>query len=149
MWVFCSGYSDFSTGEVLEDGEVVVLSGATGEVVVRTTVTGVLGAASLGQDAAFSATQQEMAVVVGTEVLRFDTRTNMLVARFEVSGAAIAAVAYSEPEGRIYLGRPDPDNPFSAAGFVSIHEYDGTEVGRFDAGVVPASIAFTSGIIER
>ena len=149
VWVFCSGYSDFSTGEVLEDGEVVVLSGATGEVVVRTTVTGVLGAASLGQDAAFSATQQEMAVVVGTEVLRFDTRTNMLVARFEVSGAAIAAVAYSEPEGRIYLGRPDPDNPFSAAGFVSIHEYDGTEVGRFDAGVVPASIAFTSGIIER
>ncbi|NNF57729.1 MAG: hypothetical protein HKN04_05760 [Rhodothermaceae bacterium] len=148
VWVFCSGTSDFNTGEVIDDGAVVVLNGATGAEVARMPVTGVLGAASLGQDAAFSATHHEMAVVVGAEVLRFDTRSNTLLQGFEVSGAPISAVAYSETEGRLYLGRLDPTNPFAAAGFVSVHSLGGTEVDRLEAGIAPASIAFTSGTIE-
>ena len=144
VWVFCTGYSDFPSGEIVEDGAVVVLDGATGEEQARIEVEGLLGAASLGQDAFYSADRQEVFAILGQEILRFDTRTNTLAARVTVDGPPISAVGYDDGRDQLYLGRLDAANAFSAAGFVTIHDRDGAEVGRFDAGVVPGSITFLS-----
>ena len=143
VWVFCTGRSDFTTGQVEVNGEVVVLDGGSGEVVARFPVDGMLGTSALGQDAAFSASRDEAFVAKGAGYLRFDTAENALVGTIAVPGAALSAVAVDDATGRLYLGRLDPDSPFAADGFVSIHDpATGVEMGRFAAGVIPGAIAF-------
>lgn len=134
VWVFCAGSPE-------DDGEIVVLDGASGDEVARLAVGGRVLTAGPGQDAFFAADAQEMYVVKDeTTVLRFDTAANALLGELGLGGAPIGAVAYDARTERLYVGRADPDNPYTAAGAVTIHDRAGAEVGRFDAGVLPSHI---------
>lgn len=147
VWVICTGARDFTTGAVTAPGEVVVLDAATGAVRQRTAFPGeTLGSATFGQDGTVTASldRPEIYVITETGVARFDTRTNTRTARIVVSGAPIGAVAYDVAEDRLYLGRPDAASPYTVDGVVTIHDREGTEVGRFGAGIAPASMAFVS-----
>ena len=145
VWAFCTGRTiydaDFNVvGRT--NGEVVVLNGTSGQIVTRIPLTAQLGTSALGQDAAFSAATDEAYAVVGAGLLRFDTSTNTLAGRIEVAGTDIAAVAYDDATDRLYLGRLAATSPYSADGFVSVHDRAGIEVARFAAGVIPGAIAF-------
>jgi hypothetical protein len=145
VWVFCTGQTlydaDFNViGRT--NGQAVVLDGASGTIVARIALDAQLGTSALGQDAAFSAANDEAYAVVGAGLVRFDTETNTLSGRVGVGGADISAVAYDDATDRLYLGRLDPARPFAADGFVSVHDRAGTEVGRYVAGVIPGAIAF-------
>lgn len=143
VWVFCTGRFDFSTGAVAANGEVVVLNGSTAAVVARFPVEGTLGTSALGQDAAFSASRNEVFVAHAGGLLRFDTATNAPAGRLDMSGAEISAVAFDDATGRLVLGRMSATNPYAADGFVSFHDPStGAETGRFEAGVIPSAVAF-------
>lgn len=143
VWVVCTGRSDFTTGEVEVDGEVVVVNGLSGAVVARFPVEGLLGTAAIGQDAAFSASRDELFVAFGDALLRFDTAANTLAGTVPVAGGGLSAVAFDDASGRLYLGRQDPATPYAADGFVSVHDpATGAETARFGAGVIPGAIAF-------
>lgn len=147
VWVFCTGATDFSTGAVIANGEAVVLNGQTGAVVARIALTGTLGTASLGQDASYNAVNREIYVVQGQSALRFDTRTNALAATVGLGPEPVGGIAYDAlgADGpRFYVARLDAQNPYTAAGFVSVHDRSGARVGVFPAGVVPSAIAVLS-----
>ena len=147
VWVFCTGRTIYDGGFNVvgqTNGEAVVLNGATGAVVTRIPLDTPLGTQALGQDAAYSAAREEITVVVGDGIVRFDTRTNTRGATIAVGGPEIAAVAYDDATDRLYLGRLNAQNPYSGDGFVSIHARSGAEVGRFTAGVIPGALAFRS-----
>lgn len=141
--VVCTGATDFDTNETT-NGAVVVLDGASGDIVTRVALPTPVGTASVGQDAQYAAGTEEVHIVydAGRTIYRFDTASNALTATLDVGGAQINAVAYDALGGALYVGRLDPDAPFTARGSVTIHDRDGTETGRFDAGVVPSHIAF-------
>ena len=143
VWAVCPGASDFATGEVATPGQVVVLDGETGTVRARYSDGGLLGSATFGVDGAVptSTTVREVYVIARGAVLRFDSRTNELAARIEVPGAPIGAVAYDAVDDRLYLARPDADNPYTADGVVTVHDRTGAETGRFRAGIAPSALA--------
>ena len=140
---FCTGATDFTTG-ASTNGQLVVLEGATGEVVGRVELPTPLGTASSGQlaDYADEAEEAYAAYSEGRTVYRFDTATNTLDATLDVGGAPVNAVAYDAVGERLYLGRLDAANPYTSEGVVTLHERGGAEIGRFDAGVVPSHVAF-------
>ncbi len=146
----CTGQTTFDAeGNVVgqTNGAFVVLGGAGGDVVARANLPTPLGTASLGQDASDAPEAEEVVAVYsdGRTVYRFDTATNTLAATLDVGGAAINAVAYDALSGALYVGRLDPDTPFTAEGTVTIHDRDGALVGSFRAGVVPSHITFLRG----
>ncbi|HEX8385274.1 MAG TPA: hypothetical protein VF576_03765 [Rubricoccaceae bacterium] len=145
VWVFCTGRTIYDAEFNVvgrTNGQAVVLDGATGAIVTRIALDAQLGTSALGQDAAFSAANDEAYAVVGSGLVRFDTDTNTLAGRIEIGGADIGAVAYDDATDRLYLGRLDPTSPYAADGFVSVHDRAGVEVSRFAAGVIPGGIAF-------
>ena len=124
-------------------GEVVILDAATGTVEGRLDLGASVGTAGGGQVADYSATAELLHVLdsaTGT-VYRVDTATNALAGQFTVGGSGLNAVGYDARDGRLYLGQADPDSPYTAPGFVSIHDATGVEVGRFGAGVLPTHVA--------
>lgn len=140
VWVFCNGAAAF--GEKPEvPGEVVVLAPATGEVVTRIAVDGLIDTAGPGQDAFSAGASGVFAVRDQDTILRFDWSTNTLAATIPVDGDPIGAVAYDLFYDRLYVGRANPDNLYTARGSVTIHAADGEEIGRFEAGVLPAALA--------
>lgn len=136
VWVFCAGSDE-------AEGAVVVLAGASGEEVARFDVGGRILTAGPGQDAFFSSgTREIFAVKDEASVLRFDADANTFAGEIDLGeGAPIGALAYDAAAERLYVGRADPDNPYTAAGSVTIHARSGEEVGRFAAGVLPSHIA--------
>ena len=143
VWVFCTGRFDFTTGTVEVNGEVMVLNGATAAVVARFPVEGTLGTSALGQDAAFSASRNEVFVAHGGGLLRFNTATNAPAGHLDVPGDEVSAVAFDDATGRLVLGRMNATNPYAADGFVSFHDPStGAETSRFEAGVIPSAVAF-------
>lgn len=146
VWVVCNGATQYDENwDVVgrTNGEVVVIDGNSAAIVARIPLDAQAGTSALGQDAAISRANDEIYVVQGTALLRFDTRTNALVGAVPVGGEAeIGAVAYDDGADRIYLGRLNAASPFAADGVVTVHDRTGAEVGRFEAGVIPASIAF-------
>ena len=53
----------------------------------------------------------------------------------------ISAVGAAGGFRYLYLGRPDPDNPFSADGTITVHDYDdGTLLATYPAGIYPVQI---------
>lgn len=145
VWVVCNGGTQYDENWNVvgqSDGEVVVIDGNSAAIVDRIPLDAPAGTASLGQDAAISRANDEVYVVQGASLLRFDTRSNALVGTIPVSGEAeIGAVAYDDGADRLYLGRLNTASPYAADGFVTVHDRTGAEVSRFDAGVIPASIA--------
>ena len=53
----------------------------------------------------------------------------------------ISAVAVPVGTGRIVLGRPDPDAPFSADGVITVHDPDGSLLATYPAGIYPTHVA--------
>ncbi len=156
VWVVCTGRTTYDAqGNVtgFTSGAVRVLDGATGEERARLTLESQrIGAAALGQDVFFSPAADELYVVAGAvnapeegrQVLRFNTRTNALVARINLPAgtAPIGAVAYDARREQLYLGRVAG---YTVAGEVTIHNREGTLLSRFQAGIVPTAIAFREG----
>ena len=143
VWAFCVGNTiynaDFTQIIAQTNGAVVVLNGATGEVVTRLDLAFQVGAASLGQDAYYAASSGEIFLVHGTDLLVFDTATNTQQPPITLSGdESVGGVAYDAATQRFYAARI---TDFTTTGFVSIHSRDGQEVARFDAGIAPAHVA--------
>ena len=141
VWVICTGTRDFDTGEVT-GGAIVVFDGTSGEFRQQFLYDTVIGSSTNGTDAVLVG--DEVFVIGSGEVLRFDTRTNTLSDRIAIAGAPIGAIAYDAAAERIYLGRPDADNPYTVDGVVTIHDRTGTQVGQFGAGLAPSSFSFAS-----
>ncbi|MDX1545425.1 MAG: hypothetical protein R3247_00465 [Rhodothermales bacterium] len=142
LWVVCTGktvYNDDFT-EIIEQthGAVVVLDGATGAGVARFALGAQAGAASFGQDLFYAPASGDLFAVQGTGLLVFDAATNTAAGRIDLAGEApIGGVAYDAAAGRLYVARiPD----FTTAGFVTLHDRSGAEIGRFPAGVAPGHI---------
>lgn len=121
--------------------EFVVLDAATGLTKARVEAP---SAVSVGfaQEATYDATTETVFAVSGTDVLVFDTATNQFGPTVSVADErTISAIGFDPSAGRLILGRPDPDNPYSAAGAVTVHETDGTLVSEAAAGVYPTYVA--------
>ncbi len=140
VWVFCNGAAAFGD-DPETDGEVVVLEAATGEVVTRIEIDGRIDTAGPGQDAFGAGARGVFAVRDQDTVLRFDPLSNTLAETIPVAGDPIGGVAYDAFYDRLYLGRPDATNLYTARGSVTIHESDGEQVGQFEAGALPAALA--------
>ena len=155
VWAFCIGNTiynaDFTEIIAQTNGAVVVLNGATGEVVTRFDLDFQVGAASTGQDAYYAAASQEAFLLHGTDVLVFDTATNTRQETITLPGdESVGGLAYDVADERFYAARI---TGFTTAGFVSIHGRDGQEVGRFETGIAPAHVALlqdnTSTAVEQ
>lgn len=144
VFVVCTGrtiYDDQFNVIGETNGAVRVVEATSGDVVARFEVDGRLGTAGPGQDAFFAGDAELLFVVKdASSVLVFDTALTSLVREIgPFDGPSIGAVAYDEREGLLYVGR---NRGFAEAGVVTVHDQDGVETGRFDAGVAPAYIAF-------
>lgn len=144
VWVVCTGSDFYDTDFNLvgqTNGQVVVLDGATGAEVDRIAFPYQLGDISkVGQDLFYAPHVQEAYVWAAgpNQVLRFDTRTNTLVDSLQIdSPDTPSALAYDGTAERLYVGHT---TSFTTAGYVTIHDRTGTEVGRFEAGIAPVFI---------
>lgn len=144
VFVFCTGRTIYDEnfepiGET--DGAVRVLDGLTGGILERHEIDGRIGTDGPGQDAFHDEASRLIYVVRdASTVLVFDTDGNQPIREIgPFDGDPIGAVAYDGELERLYLGRVAG---FVEAGEVTIHGDDGSELGRFTAGVAPAYIAF-------
>ncbi len=155
VWVFCNGntvYNDDYT-DVLErtNGAVVILDGTTGAVKATLPLDSQVGASSAGQDVFFAYQNQEMFLVRGSEklILIFSTATNQYKETIALAGDEnVGAVAYDCGRYELYAARLDADNPYTEAGFVTIHSRDGAILRQFATGIAPAHFVVTSGTIQ-
>ena len=142
--VFCTGATQYDadfnvTGTT--DGAIRVLDGATGVLLERLDLDAQITSASLGQDAFYAPEAEEAyATLSDSTVLRFNTATNTADVRIgPLEGNPIGAIGYDAAAERLYLGR---FIDYTTAADVTIHDREGTEVGRFPAGIAPAYIDF-------
>ncbi|MFQ5568761.1 MAG: DUF5074 domain-containing protein [Rhodothermales bacterium] len=147
VWAFCNGntiYNDDFTEIIAQtNGAVVVLDGATGAVVTRFDLAFQVGTSALGQDTFYVASQERVFLIHGTDLLVFDTEGNAQEAPITLAGdEEMGGIAYDASVQRFYAARI---TGFTTAGFVSIHNESGDEVGRFDAGIAPAHLALSTG----
>jgi hypothetical protein len=144
LWVFCTGKTVYDGDyNVIErtNGAVVVLDGATADVVAAIPLDDQIGAASLGQDAFVDAAEDEAwAVRVDGALLRFDTAANALVGVVapEVPDGSLVGAVASEG-GHVYVGAVAPD--FVSAGQLVVLDRDGRRLASAAAGVIPAALA--------
>ena len=132
VWVFCNGktvYNDDFT-LVLErtNGAVVILDSSTGAIESTILLDSQAGAASAGQDVFYSAESQEAFLVRGNDklVLVFDTANNRYKEIISLAGdGTVGAIAYDADADELYAARLDADNPYTAAGTVTVHGRDG------------------------
>ena len=140
--VFCTGRAPSENSEGIP-GEVVTIDPSEGSVMGSTELSTQIASESLAQYVTYSAAAEEAhAILANSELLRFDTATNSVADRIDVSGAPVGAVAYSPSTQRLFVGRlAASGNPFSTPGTVTIHERDGTALDTLAAGVAPSHIA--------
>jgi len=148
VWVFCNGKtvwnSDYTAILEQTNGAVAILDGTTGAVKDTIALNFQVGAATAGQDAFYSPWGQEIFLVHNSEktVLAFSTATNEYKETIKLAGdEPIGAVAYNVFKNEFYAARLNADNPYTAAGFVSVHSRDGSLLRQFPAGIAPAHIA--------
>ncbi|MEM8600087.1 MAG: T9SS type A sorting domain-containing protein [Bacteroidota bacterium] len=121
--------------------EVVVLAAADGSEVERIAAPQPI-AVGFAQEATYEPLTNTLLGVVGGGVLIFDTERNVLSGSAVITGdAAISAVALDPVGEVVYAGRPDIDNPFSAAGTVTVHTVDGQQVASYPSGIYPTYAA--------
>lgn len=143
LWVVCTGRTvyDASYNVVGEEpGQVVVLDARTLALRTRLPAPTQLGATGPGRDAALGGGR--LYVAAGTTLRRYDVGTNRAdsTVALPTGGDPIGAVGV-DAAGALYLGRVPG---FDRAGSVTVHRADGTETGRFTAGVAPTDFAFLS-----
>ncbi|MEM1041617.1 MAG: T9SS type A sorting domain-containing protein [Bacteroidota bacterium] len=123
--------------------QVVVFDTAAGNVATTVTSTADLGSAfGLGQDAALlgSGDDERLLVVTATGLVPFDVDAytfGSAIAIADTDARPVGAVGYDAERDQYILGRPDPTNPFSAAGTVTTHSASGALLGTVAAGVFP------------
>ena len=157
--------SDEADGEVYAfcQDEVVVVTAATGTVAARIAAPDEvrpLGTGGLGEDAAqrspsFVEDSFLVMAAVGTGgVLTLDPSTNEVSVVPIAGERSISSIGVGTYYGGdfvldiLVLGRPDVENPFSAAGIVTTHAlFDGSLQSSVAAGVYPTSVA-TSNVIK-
>lgn len=124
-------------------GEAVVLDGTTEKTRISLPDS-VETAGSFGQDAYYASDAEELYVVIAKEkVVRINTATNQKEATITPSGnGPIGAVGYDPVEKRLYIGRADQANPFTAQGTIFIHDRAGNQLGSFKGGIAPDYIDF-------
>lgn len=143
LWVVCNGKTVFNSDftEIIEqtNGQVLVIDPLNKEIKSRIALDTQVGASSAGQDTYYDAVNNTLYLVRGSDLLVFDTATNMQAQTVTIPGAeSIGGVAFDAASGHLYLARI---TGFTTAGFVSIHTSDGAEVNRFNAGIAPTTIA--------
>jgi hypothetical protein len=146
--VFCTGnaWADPAT-----DGALVVLNGSNGQIVTRVDLDTPLGTAGLGQLAAYIPEKQEAYAIYddGRIIYRFNTQNNSLDAVLAVGGAPINALTYDPRREYLYLGRLNPQNPFTAQGTLTVHTRQGVLVDTFHgAGVIPTDLTILTTLDE-
>jgi hypothetical protein len=145
VWVVC-------TGRVLYDASFNVIGSDPGGlrllerqgdryvVVDRVTLSERVSTSGPGQSSAYDAERGVLYAVVGGEVRRFAAQTGAAESfGLPPSSDPIGAVAVDPASGRLYVGWV---TGFTTRGYVTVHESDGAQVERFEAGIAPASIAF-------
>jgi hypothetical protein len=149
--VICQGKTVFNDDfEVVEqtDGQVLFVDPEDGTVEGRLDGFNVqLGAV------AYSAEREELFVSSGgpgNQVFRIGTDANTRLGTFDIPSddalTGVGTLAYDAASRRLYVGRRDAGNPFTAAGTVVILERTDDETfepaGEFAVGVGPADIVF-------
>lgn len=139
-----SGLCNTSEGE----GQYIVIDVNAGEVIAREDLGGRV-ATGAGQDGFLARDIPAVFAVLDEDrIVQLNPRTGEVEAEIgPLAGNPIGGVSYDEVDNLLYVARPDDDPSFTVTGEVSIHELDGTEVGRFDAGIAPSHIVF-SRVIE-
>lgn len=140
LWVFCNGKTVYNADftEIIEqtNGQVLIVN--NDEVFHRFELDAQMGASSAGQDTFYDPVSDRIFAVQDSSILVFDTTTNSQLDSIAISGdESIGGVAYDAAANVLMLARI---TGFTTAGFVSMHAIDGTETGRFDAGIAPTSI---------
>ncbi len=120
----------------------MVLDAGTGAVVQRLPLEGEVGNGALGTDAAESRSRDELYVVVGAEIVVFDTNANAAAAALDLTGDTVSAIAYDDATDRFYLGRLDAASGFSADGRSRSTTGRAPRSASSRAGVSPPDVAF-------
>ena len=142
--VACSGATIFDDNfEVVErtDGALRIINPVDQSIVDREELSGQLTSASAQQRVFHTRAGSTLfAVLEENTIVQYNTRNGNL-SDFTVDGPPVGAIAFDVVNERLYLGRPDPDSPFGAAGTVTVHEPGGEAVQTYDAGIAPGHIA--------
>lgn len=146
IWAVCDGKTEYNmdyTQIIAQtNAEVVVLDGHTFTEQKRFKLTTQAGAASFGQDAYYAKGSEELYVVAGGKILRFNTATNAEPEALSLHGSGeIGGLAYDAKAERLYVSRLNATNPYTAAGSVYVYDRAGTHLNTFTAGLVPTHIA--------
>ncbi|NBC01793.1 MAG: hypothetical protein GVY15_13155 [Bacteroidetes bacterium] len=130
-----------------DEGQYIVIDVNAAEVTVREDLGGrVTTATGAGQDGFLARDIPALfAVLDADRIVQLDPVTGEVTAEIgPLEGNPIGGVAFDEVDERLYVARPVGD--FQTTGEVSIHELDGAEVGRFDAGIAPSHIVFSRAV---
>ena len=142
--VACSGATIYDDNfEVVErtDGALRIIDPVDQSIVDREELSGQLTSASAQQRVFHTRAGSTLfAVLEENTIVQYNTRNGEL-SDFTVDGPPVGAIAFDVVNDRLYLGRPDPDSPFGAAGTVTVHEPGGEAVQTYDAGIAPGHIA--------
>lgn len=146
--VACSGATvyddDFNVIEET-DGALLVIDPAgnsgEGSILDREDLSGQLTSASSQQRTFYSRLRNTLfAVLEGNTIVQYST-LNGERSDIQIDGPPIGAIAFDAVNELIYLGRPDPANPFGASGTVTVHEGSGAELESYEVGIAPGHIA--------
>lgn len=142
--VACSGATIFDDNFEVEertDGALRIIDPVNDTIVDRKDLSGQLTSASEQQRAFYTRAGNTLfAVLEENTIVQYNTRNGDL-SDFTVDGPPVGAIAFDVVNERLYLGRPDPDNPFGAAGTVTVHGPGGDQVLSYEAGIAPGHIA--------
>lgn len=137
-----------------DDGDVFALCSDAAEAVILDANSGAVdttlalpdtaeSASGVGDPASYNADSEELYIGSDSGIIRVNTGSNTVDTTVDVGlSGPPGAVGYDNGAEALYVARPDPSNPFSASGTVTIHERDGSQMGSFDTGIAPTYIAF-------
>ena len=128
--------------------EILVIDSETDEIAERVTAEGVTSLGTgFAQDAALATidgTETVYVVVPDAGLIPFDPDAYTfgdVIAIPEIGTRSVTALGVDAGREQLYLGRPDPDAPYSADGTVTVHTLGGTLVETYAAGIYPSYVA--------
>ena len=148
------------------DGDVIVACAGTGEVLVIDAETeaiarrvtapeGLTLGTGFAQDAvvapgigSLGTGERVYFVVPQTGIIAFDPDAHTFsdpIAVPDVDARGVTSLGVDPGRATLYLGRPDADGPFSAAGTVTAHDATGALLATYSAGVYPTFISVDLG----
>ena len=151
----CSGATIHNEeGEVVEEtnGTLLTINPLTAVAEDVVDLPGQLTSAADRQRAFFDGFNQELYVTLeGNTVVRYilprsengqDVPSE--TTQIPIDGPPIGALAYDPINDQLYLGRPDPDNPFADPGTITVHDREGAQLQSYDAGIAPAHLVLSA-----